>query len=74
MAWTMDTTLATRRELGIQQLLGIGKQLDSEGLPAGDVRSARARAMCYAVEYGRAQGVHYDGGDWASFIAFVNPL
>ena len=73
MTWTMDTTLALRREVGVQQLLGIGRQLDTEGLPAGDVRSARVRAMLHAVEYGRLNGVMYDGGDWASFVAFVHP-
>ena len=73
MTWTMDTTLAQRREVGVQQLLGIGRQLDMEGLPAGDVRYARVRAMLHAVGYGRLNGVIYDGGDWASFVAFVHP-
>ena len=73
MTWTMSVTLAERREVALYQLLGIGRQLDSEGLPNGPVRAARVSAMCYAVDYGRSQGVHYDGGNWASFITFVNP-
>ena len=68
MAWKMNADIEQRRELGVQQLLGIARFLDGTGA-FGPSRMAQAVGMTAAVEYGRKNGVHYDGGDWRAFVA-----
>lgn len=72
MAWTMDDKLETRRELGVQQLLGIARTLDTRGV-TGVLRARQAVGMAYTVEHARSTlGIDYDGGDWATFMGTVN--